>query len=333
MKIVLVIASVILTLSSKSEECDRSVLDAIGKDQTRWVAHALGAEVKECFRVVDIEGMPVTNANIRCTFWMGGGSAGWQSTCGSTDTNGFCTITGVSRADMEYLVTKGGCYNSHGKIDYMATHSVPAVVDGKWQPYAELRTVVLKRIKKPTRMSASDGLTYYKYPPQGQWTGFDLYKRDWVYPKGSGDVPDVTIRIDKEKTEDGYVKTMEVAFTNTPFAGAYEMTEDSYSDLKSMYEANTNALLPKVFKYTFKRGKRGSERNELGEGKYLVFRTRTKVDAEGSLKSAHYGMIFGNWRFCEKGGMAIERIVFNPMPNDANLEDAEMSRRSCLGNK
>ena len=121
------------------------------------------------------------------------------------------------------------------------------------------------------------------------------------------------------------------SFTNNPCAGAYEMKADSFSELKTIYEAETNAVFSSLLKYTFKRGKKGNERNELADGSYLVFRTRTKIDKDGKLLSAHYGMIVGNWRFCEKGGMAIEGLRFNPTPNDTNLEDAETARRSQLG--
>ena len=37
--------------------------------------------------------------------------------------------------------------------------------------------------------------------------------------------------------------------------------------------------------------------------------------------------------FFEDYGMSIRRIVFNPTPNDTNLEDAETARLSRLGYK
>lgn len=56
---------------------------------------------------------------------------------------------------------------------------------------------------------------------------------------------------------------------------------------------------------------------EMPEDKYMVFRTRTKVDNKGELVSANYGLIF------EKSGYGIKlnmRTAFNPIPNDTNLE-------------
>ena len=286
------------------------------------------ALAKVCFRVVDQDGVIISDAKIWGGFTAGNFKTDYTLVNGATNTNGEYVAQGKCNEFLRVDVTKEGYYHTEVKIFFNQSKARPIVANGKWQPYGEMRTVVLKKIKNPVRVSASEGLIYYKYPPQGKWTGFDLCRRDWVYPDGSGEFPDVSIRIDREATSEGYVKTMEVAFTNNPFAGAYEMPVDAYSDLRSSYEANTNASFSGVLKYVFKRGKNGNERTELAKGKYLVFRTRTNVDVKGNLASAHYGMIFGNWRFCEKGGMAIEKIVFNPIPNDPNLEDAETARRS-----
>ena len=298
------------------------------RDASLSKAYEKGALAKVRFVVVDQDGAEVPDAKIWGGFTAGGLMNDYVLVDGVTDTNGEFVAEGKCNEFLRIGVRKKEYYHTEEKIYFGRSGECPVVADGKWQPYGATRKVVLKRIKNPINLSDSEGLKYYKYPPQGKWTGFDLCKRDWVYPNGFGEFSDVVIRIDREATSEGYVKTMEVAFTNSPFAGAYEMTTDAYSDLKSSYEANTNASYSGVYKYVFKRGKRGNERSELAEDRYLVFRTRTKVDAQGNLKSAHYGMIFGNWRFCEKGGMAIEKIVFNPVPNDPNLEDAETAHRS-----
>lgn len=293
-----------------------------------------GAVAKYVYRVVDDEGSPVSNATAHIWFRSYGrpqDEAGWVA---KTDTNGLFEAEHRLNEKFSVGIDKVGYYHTHDEINYFemsAEKRLSIVKDDKWQPYGELRTVILKRIRKPVRLLSSGNLQYYKYPPLGRWVGFDLCKRDWAPPYGNGEFSDAEIRFEKNITEDGYVKTMEVTFTNNPFAGAYEVAVDSFSDLKSVYRANTNALFSGVFKYTFKRGKGGPERNELEEGRYLVFRSRTKVDRDGVLLSAHYGIIFGDWRFFEKGGMAVERLLFNPTPNDTNLEDAETARRSQLG--
>ena len=303
----------------------------IAKDKSRWTGHAKGAELKERFHVVDLDGCPITNAIVEVVF---GGVEAWNAghcVKGATNVNGDFEVQGVSHDRIEYVISKSGFYASRGEIVYVDTTAIPAVKDGRWQPYGKIRTVVMKKMLNPTELIESNGLKYHKYPPLGKWSGFDLCKRDWVYPNGAGEFADVEIRISKESTADGYVKTMDVSFTNNLCAGAYEMKADSFSELKTIYEADTNAVFSSLLKYTFKRGKNGNERDELADGSYLVFRTRTKVNKDGKLLSAHYGIIAGNWRFCEKGGMAVERLMFNPTPNDTNLEDAETARLSQLG--
>ena len=51
--------------------------------------------------------------------------------------------------------------------------------------------------------------------------------------------------------------------------------------------------------------------------KYMVFRTRTKVNDKGELVSANYGLIFEKSEYGIKLNM---RTAFNPKPNDTNLE-------------
>ena len=114
---------------------------------------------------------------------------------------------------------------------------------------------------------------------------------------------------------------MEVSFTNMPYAGAYEKKKDIFSDFKNDYHADTNANYLQMFTYSFDRNPQ--ERPvvvELGEDEYLVFRTRTKTDEKGQLMSANYGVLYGQWQFVGPGGMKIPFLVFNPNPNDRNLE-------------
>ena len=135
----------------------------------------------------------------------------------------------------------------------------------------------------------------------------------------------------KNPTAGDYHMTMEVSFTNNPHAGAYEMGRARMSEFESVYHADTNAVYRQSFVYRFDQSpvKAPEYTTQLKSDKYLVFRTRTKVDAEGRLVSALYGKIYGNWNFVGPGGMSMAQFVFNPRPNDTNLEDehtAEYSR-------
>lgn len=312
-------------------ELDMDLLDAMGKDRTRWVAHSRGAEARECFRVVDSDGTAVSNASVCCAFKVSAGGSGFKSVYGDTDVNGLCTIIGTCKAYMDYCVEKDSFYSSCGKIDYMETHSVPAVIDGRWQPYGETRTVVLKRIKNPIRLRDPDARCRHKYPEPGKWTGFDLEVCDWVPPLGNGIHSDMQVRYTHELRPDGHFKALDVSFASSPYAGACLMTRDTYSEMDSVYEASTNAEYASVLRYEFERTAKGNHMiSELGKDQYLIFRTRTKVDGDGNLVSAHYGRIMGDWQYVEKGGMSFGPVFFNSTPNDTNLEDAETARKSRL---
>ena len=290
------------------------------KDKTRWVANAKGAKAKECFLAFDDEGAVVTNATVLGAF--GRYNDGEKCFRGTTDTNGCYSIAGVSRDRMWYRISKEGYYSSSGVKSYIDTEEVPAVRNGCWQPYGERHSVVLKKIRNPTALIRSPAQKYFSYPPSGSWVGFDLEVLDWVSPMGKGTHSDVLIRFTDEKSSSAFARTMEVSFTNNLYAGAYEMKCDSHSELKTIYSASPDEKYLESFTYRYKRDSTGYHGEELDDGKYLVVRTRTKIDDNGNLLSAHYGIIFGNWRFVEKGGMFVERLIFNPQPNDTNLEDA-----------
>lgn len=323
MKLILSLAFAFWAILSESSECDKSLPDATAVDQSRWVAHAQGAKAKECFLVIDIEGRPVEDAEVRCTFWMGGGASGWQSIRGCTDANGLCSIEGVSKANVEYLVAKDGYYRSHGKVDYMETRSVPAVIDGKWQPYGETRTVVLKRIVDPHMVKVFGEKSYrHHIPVWEKWIGYDLEVNEWVPPYGAGKFSDVLLRFkaDVRQRNRYFTYVIDVSFTNNPCAGAYLMKKDADSDLKSVHYANTNGVFDA--KLTFSSESKPGvpvRLNYLDSNSYLVFRTRTQVDDKGNLLRAHYGKIYGSWRSNDEE-MLISGGCFNPVENDTNIE-------------
>ena len=134
--------------------------------------------------------------------------------------------------------------------------------------------------------------------------------------------------------------TMEVSFTNNPYAGAYLLKKDKYSEMKSVYNADTNAVYQTFFRFVYERHPvviekpirhvSGMNENDtrLDADSYLVFRTRTEVDPEGRLISAHYGKIYGVWEFF--GGMRAANVQFNQNPNDTNLEDEETTQRTLI---
>jgi hypothetical protein len=56
----------------------------------------------------------------------------------------------------------------------------------------------------------------------------------------------------------------------------------------------------------------------LANNEYLILRTRSKVDKDGRLESAHYAKIYGPL-YVSRSGLALT-AYFNPKENDPNLE-------------
>jgi hypothetical protein len=146
--------------------------------------------------------------------------------------------------------------------------------------------------------------------------------------------------------------TLTISFPNC-LDGAYPIDLDD-SFLKSPYHADPNGDYIKTFswKYAIKfkwKGDAGASRRQrvpaayepacderLAKGQGLILRTRTRVDAEGNLVSAHYGKIYGEIRLGDDFFPGVPPCVgsawlfFNPVENDTNLECDSESFRNWL---
>ena len=305
------------------------VYEAMAHDKSRIIGEVRGAMAKEILRVVDSEEKPVMDAEIHGSFWPGANGEKYVLVDGITNIKGEYIAQGASKWRFRYRVTKSGHYSSNGDVDYLASTNVPVVKNGKWQPYGSTRTVVLKTIEKPQRLICWERTKDYKIPVYDTWLGFDFGRYQFVAPYGEGKDSDVLLRFTlKNPSRKDYHMRMEVSFTNMPYAGAYLMKKDDFSDFKNVYHADTNATYCQSFVYSFDRypAKRPVS-VELGEDEYLVFRTRTEVDENGRLVSANYGVLYGPWCFVGPRGMNIPFLLLNPTPNDTNLEDSEILNR------
>ena len=297
-------------------------------------AYKYGAEAKLVYRVVNDKGVPVSNATAHVWFRSYGrkqDNADWYV---QTDTNGMFVVAHRLNEKFSCSVYKDGYYQSRDERFYFDTEA-NTVKDGRWQPYGEVRTVVLKRIINPIPIRRSRHPWDFSIPAYDEWLGFDFERFAFVKPYGEGKVADVLMRFALFKPGDAeYHMSMELSFTNHPYAGAYLMKKDSCSEMAGVYEADTNAVFSPCFRYSHDRlpGKRPI-RTRLSSEEYLVFRTRTVLDDKGRLVSANYGKLYGELHFVGPRGLSLGQLDFNLKPNDTNLEDAETARKSRLGYK
>ena len=313
---------------------------ALDSDLTLYNAQRYGAEAKFVLRVVDYRGFPVADARIFGGFQTGGNLNDSEPIRGITDANGECMVQGKCVDRVRCVISKEGYYSSDLLVRYPDRMSGQPVKNGKWQPYGATRTIILKEIKNPVSLVHSKSIC--PQPPSlDKWYGYDIERRRWVSPFGDGVHSDMLIKVSMEAKNEmnDFKAIMEISFTNNPYAGAYMLKTDDFSEMKSIYAADTNASYLSSFKFVHEKHPNikqtpffkyvsGAEITDtrLDAYSYIVFRTRTKVDDKGNLVSAHYGKIYGLWEFF--GGIRAANVQFNPNPNDTNLEDMETAERS-----
>ncbi len=306
------------------------IIKAMAQDKSRIIGETNGAKAREVLRVVDQDGIPVTDARIYGSFWPGDNGRNYILVDGVTNSDGEYIAEGMSKWKLTYQVTKTGYYMSTGAIDYLAATNIPVVLNGKWQPYGSTRKIVLKKIKNPNKIHAFPLLMGgYRIPKFDEWIGFDFECNEWISPYGEGRFPDVLLRFSaKRKGLHDYRFVMDVSFTNNPYAGGYQMEADKTSELATTYIADSNAAYRTSFSYV-KEQSPGVKRHWdiLDRDSYIVFRTRTRVDAHGKLVGAHYGKILGQW-FSDKEYMTMRDGCFNPVENDVNIEDGGALRNT-----
>lgn len=291
------------------------------EEMALYKARQYGAEAKECLRVVDQDGFPIADAKIWGGLQTGGNRNDFIEISGATNTNGEFVIRGKCTNRIRCDVTKEGYYRSEFLLtNYGYSHEVK---EGKWQPYGDKHTIVLKKRIGNGNLAIPDKRKQisWKIPLYDEWLGFDLERFDWCKPHGIGIHEDVRLYFTRCKKSNSVFRfTMDVSFANTPFAGAYAMKKDTASDFKTVSCANTNATFQPTFHYVRERAADGTRTMTwLNEDEYLIFRTRTTVE-DGKLNSAHYGCIQGQWA-PDSDSMILEDGCFNPTPNDANIED------------
>lgn len=281
-----------------------------------------GALGKYTYRVVDDEGRVVSNAQAHVWFQSYGRPQDKADWIVETDTNGMFTVEHRFNEKFSVGIDKEGYYHSHDEINYLAMPALP-VKDGRWQPYGDVRVLQLNRIRNPLAVMVFGEKSHRNHIPViGEWVGFDFEIGDWTQPHGKGKCVDVLLRfkVDVRKRRKDYKYVMDVCFTNNPYAGAYRMSKNRVSDLKSQYRADANCSYQTDFSfYTESIPGKPVDLNYLDSDSYLIFRTRTRTDESGNLVVAHYGKIYGPWK-STSSEMLLSDGCFNLVENDTNIE-------------
>lgn len=302
---------------------------AIRKSSEYRNARRNGAMAEIHLRVVDDMGAFVTNASIRAVMHL---SASEYSMFGTTDTNGVYVAKGKTDGNyIEFFVGKDGYYGSKAKVVYASMTEPHKVKDGKWQPYGEELTLVLKPIKNPIKLKSVPVKEFLFTSSVCEWVGYDIEKNDFIKPNGSGEIADFEVYLDWDKIysiNDSKQIGFKIRFIEEG-AGFYVQPLDQMSKLPTPYFAETNRVFVKEAQFYGRyNGKRLKQR--FDESQCWIIRSRCKFDDNGKLKVAHYSVV----RFLGVSASPELKVgfcflgAFNPMPNDTNLEDIEAVEKS-----
>lgn len=275
------------------------------------------------FQVFDESNSPVTNATIRLET--------------EADPMGRLVTSPKKRHEV-WTVDKMGCA-SGAFTCYSTSLHVTTKAPGFYDEYShahfkakrtsflsEVRTadkqtfrIVLRRTINPIPMYSYSGWPDVKMPSGRGRFGFDMIERDWVTPHGNGRVTDFVIEYESLKSGDEVLYSVTLSFPNAQ-DGAYKKKKHLSYSFKSDYHADKSACYQdRVKLYSFKKsGNNYSVDRFVTKEDYLILRTRTKVDSNGNLISAHYSKVYGP--IYVEDIFYFRACVFNPNENDTNLE-------------
>lgn len=314
----------------------------IGAATLPYVAHARhikpevlkamhnGAMAEFQLKVLDDVGTPVSNASVCAVFDI---LPEPHTIYGKTDTNGICIAKGRTNGNyIEFLSGKDGYYGAQKKITLVEMNAEHDVKDDKWLPYGVTEVLLLRRIHKPVALHSFGFGAGRVVPVTNTWIGVDMAYGDFIKPYGKGECVDFEVMVewDGRPPIDSNYCVANMRFVEQ-LSGGYYAPIIRESEYPYVYGANEkDSYDVRHVKVTCRGNARQGEACQLGNGAVLVTRTRCVLDGNGNLKSACYGFIRifdadASWE-----GKPTMRLagVFNPTPNDTNLEDVEKAKKS-----
>ena len=296
-------------------------------------AQIKGARTSVRIKVVDDDFTPVVGADVKALMGMMDPGQSYQVK-GNTDNNGVFVLEGKTCGNEVLIeISKCGYYGSVRKLCYIDIRARHNVQDGKWQPWGAEERIVLRKIQKPVELKRQSVREFRKTAIINEWVGFDLERNDFVAPGCKGKCADFDVRFvwDGKWLPDYTGMSVEIRFTQER-AGGYWIVKNMESAFKGAYSAEKTAQYSvremSFFEKVSKEGGRTFKHFE--EDKSLIVRSRCVLDAQGKLVRANYASINKLGFSCDKNGNASLYVmsVFNPTPNDTNLEDSEVARIS-----
>ena len=278
-----------------------------------------GAIADVRIKVVDDMGEVVPDATISVTFYTASEKVDVKR--GKTDAQGCFSAKGRCIGEAHAWIRKVGYYDTKIAPAFQKLSNDEVAKRRRWADEIVQTDVILKKRRNPAKLILKGGtFQELKYPATNVVMGLDLQRFDWCPPYGQGKYDDLQIKYDFWRSPTNWFQVylhLDITMTNC-LDGVYLAPTDDFSTMNRCYGADTNAVYLKALEYVYDRKTGNVERDvEMPRDKYMVFRTRTKVNDKGELISANYGLIFEKSEYGIKLNM---RTAFNPKPNDTNLE-------------
>lgn len=285
-----------------------------------------GADARFSLIIVNERNQPVQGAEISARFDSALQARGDEQHQFS-DTNGVARFWGKTGKAVKIHISKNGYYASHDEICYVAMGC--GVKGNRWLPDHLEKTIVLRTVKKPVALRHKIR-GFKRTKKTDQWLKFDAEYGDFVAPNGKGVAEDfeVCFKWDGKLGKDYSGMSVLIRF-NDPYSGGYYAQKILCSDFKDAYAFVDNIPLAREFTFFAK-----EERNALTHKvirrteqlfdtrKTLVARSRCEVDPQtGKLLRCNYFQIENIQFGCHRDGVVfLVKSIFNPTPNDTNLE-------------
>ena len=290
---------------------DKGYIDAISKGADTWIV----------LSVVDDGGAPVPDADVRVTFAF---HEGFRHEKFHTDEHGMVSIKGrTTGGSVVIVINKKDYYETKQEMSYLRLAENRPVKDDCWQPWGEKRTLRLRKILNPIPLN--NQLFELRVPILGKWIGFDLNKRDWTSPLGSGEVSDIEINVDWDGLPPFTSKKCKYDFRILgAHNGGYFNAKVLESSCQEAFRPKEGAVFDtKKFSWIYRDGDLDNRNCSIWKTVELIMRTRTILDDKGGVKCANYASIRElsvSPGTRGRGALLEFRYVFNSTPNDTNLE-------------
>ncbi|MBL9214846.1 MAG: hypothetical protein JNG83_05160 [Opitutaceae bacterium] len=272
-------------------------------------------------KVVDPDGVPVEGATVYLSlprYEEGGQDVAVQSL---TDLHGMAEVSGPARQDYTVGVGKQGYYFTSGPQRSLTTEKgIRSFASAEQQLVLEL---------KPVRNPTASRVRYeqrLQIPPGDRPIGYDLEIGDWVQPYGRGKEADFQfLGTGEAKSDQHYAYSLTLNFSregdgiirvNFPLRRG--------SQFPFPYAAPKTGYQPTLTWTKSREGAQFRHDNDLTGETHYLFRVRSELEPDGSVRRALYGVVRGDFNFFWTKGEGTQvtfRYALNADGSD-NLEFA-----------